>query len=129
MATMTYDDRVKLDGLFAALGYATEAFGPRAPIRQLRLFCSLVNDPVPPRTVQELSGDIGAPINTVWADMQRFGHTDRHGAAGLELVAAIPTRYALHTTFVINRAGLAVADRLVGFLAPVSEGSLSQTLT
>ncbi len=117
MTTMTEDDKVKLQSLDKALEYVIDIFGPRTPLRQLKLFCSLVNDPVPPRTVQELSEGIGAPQTTVWADMQRLGTTDRHGAPGLGLVAAIPTSYALQTAFVVNRTGMAVAGRIAELLA------------
>lgn len=117
MATMMEDDDAKLHSLDEALRYIIDIFGPRAPLRQIKLFCSLINDPVPPRTVQELSEDIGAPQATVRADMQRFGTTDRHGAPGLGLVAAIPTSYALQTAFVVNRTGVAVADRIAEILA------------
>lgn len=114
---MTVEDRDKLKRLDAALAYTTELFGLRVPVRQLRLLCSLVNDPVPPRTVQELSDDLGTPVSTTWADMMRFGPFDRHGAPGLDIAASISDRLSGNIAFAINRKGLQVADRILDALA------------
>lgn len=109
---MTAEEREKLERFDAALRQCTDLLGLRTPLRQVRLFCALMARPIPPRTVQEMSDDVGAPVTTVWTDMQRLGHTDRHGAPGLDVVTEISNRIATRTTFVINARGYSAGQMI-----------------
>ncbi len=113
---ITAEEQRKLERLDAALKHCTETMGRRVPVRQVRLFCGLMYNPIPPRTVQELGNGVGAPASTVWTDMQRLGDIDRHGAPGLGMVTEVSNRIAMNTTFVINAKGYAAAQRLAACL-------------